>query len=167
MDLDYYISEAEKQESMLVFQAFSRKDAWDLGQLMVNRIFDKKTVLSVSIRLVSGFIVFQYAPEGTALTNESWMMRKFNVVRDMEMSSLRYAMRLKKNEQTLEGRGLDPRLYAASGGGFPIRVSGTGVIGAVIVSGLPHDEDHRFVVESLASFLNVSKVANPHYFLVI
>ncbi len=34
-------------------------------------------------------------------------------------------------------KALDVADYALAGGGFPIRVSGAGVIGAVIVSGLP------------------------------
>jgi len=158
MNFDKYISTVEKQESLLCFNHFSRKDAWELGQLMVSRILGENMPLSVSIRLTSGFVLFQYAPEGTAITNESWMTRKFNVVRDMELSSLLYTLRLKKKNQTLESRGLDPRNYATSGGGFPIRVSGTGVIGAVLVSGLPHLADHDFIVQSLSGFLKISDI---------
>jgi uncharacterized protein (UPF0303 family) len=98
-------------------------------------------------------VLFQYAAEGTAANNEKWMTRKFNVVRDLEISSLLNRLRLKKKKQTLEDKGLDPRHYVASGGGFPIRVSGSGVIGAVIVSGLPHLADHDFLVETIGRFL--------------
>ena len=158
MNIDECISVVEKQENTLRFSCFDRKGAWELGQLMASRILREKLELSVSIRLISGLVVFQYAPEGTAVNNENWMTRKFNIVRDMEVSSLLNALRLRKKNQTLESRGLDPRSYAASGGGFPIHVSGTGVIGAVIVSGLPHLEDHGFVVESLGRFLKILNV---------
>jgi len=158
MDLDDYISIVEKQESALYFLHFSRKDAWELGQLMVSRILDENLTLAASIRLTTGFVLFQYAPEGTAINNENWMTRKFNVVREMELSSLLYTLRLQKRKQTLESRGLDPRHYATSGGGFPIRVSGTGVIGAVLVSGLPHVTDHDFVVDSISRFLKITDV---------
>jgi len=158
MTLDKYISIVEEQESILCFPHFNRKDAWELGQLMASRILDEKLALAAGIRLAAGFILFQYAPEGTAINNENWMTRKFNVVRDMEISSLLYTMRLQKKKQTLESRGLDPRYYATSGGGFPIRVTGAGVIGAVVVSGLPHLADHDFIVQSLSRFLKISDV---------
>ena len=46
----------------------------------------------------------------------------------MEKSSLRVYMELKMNEETLEDMLLDPREYAACGGGFPIRVEEAGVV---------------------------------------
>ena len=158
MSIDQYISIVEKQENLLRFPHFNRKDAWELGQFMVSRILQEELILSVSIRLVSGLVLFQYAPEGTTVNNENWMTRKFNIVREMETSSLLNALRLKKRNQTLESRGLDPRSYAASGGGFPLHVSDTGVTGAVIVSGQPHLMDHEFVVESIRRFLKIPDV---------
>ena len=32
--------------------------------------------------------------------------------------------------------------YSAHGGAFPVFVEGTGLVGAVVVSGLPQEEDH-------------------------
>ena len=158
MNVEKDIPIVEKQEELLRFSHFDRKDAWGLGQLMVSRIFQEELILSVSIRLSSGLILFQYMPEGTTANNESWMTRKFNVVRDMEMSSLLHSLRLDLKQQTLEERGLDPYLYAKSGGGFPINVTGTGVVGAVMVSGQPHLIDHEFIVESLSRFLEIPYV---------
>ena len=43
-------------------------------------------------------------------------------------------------------------MYAAHGGAFPIAVEGAGVIGTVVVSGLPQLEDHALVVEALERF---------------
>ena len=158
MDLESYISIVEKQEELLRFSRFGRKDAWELGQLMVSRILREKLVIAVSIRLANGFVLFQYAPDGTTLNNEDWMIRKFNVVRDLEISSLLNVLRFKKRNVTMESKGLDPKKYAASGGAFPIHVSGTGVVGAVLVSGLPHLMDHDFLIESISSFLKVTDV---------
>ena len=46
-------------------------------------------------------------------------------------------------------------IYAAIGGGFPIALKGTGVIGAVACSGLPHEQDHQLLVDALCAVLNV------------
>ncbi len=51
--------------------------------------------------------------------------------------------------------GVEPRLYAAHGGCFPIRVREVGVVGTITVSGLPQADDHAFVVEMIAAFLRV------------
>jgi uncharacterized protein (UPF0303 family) len=45
--------------------------------------------------------------------------------------------------------------YAAHGGGFPIVLRGTGLIGTVVASGLPQREDHAMVVAALAEALGV------------
>jgi uncharacterized protein (UPF0303 family) len=39
--------------------------------------------------------------------------------------------------------------YAPHGGSFPIHIAGTGIIGAITVSGLTQREDHNLVVEAL------------------
>ena len=52
-----------------------------------------------------------------------------------------------------ESSRLDPGVYAAHGGSFPITVEGVGVIGAVTVSGRPQLHDHQMVVAALERFL--------------
>jgi uncharacterized protein (UPF0303 family) len=158
MEIDQGIGIAEKQEELLQFTHFNRVDAWKLGKELVGIIQNEGIGLSLSIRLRDGLILFQYLPEGTNQNNESWMTRKFNTVRMFETSSLLNALKLKKNNQTFEGRGYDPRLFAASGGGFPIRLRGTGVIGAVVASGRPHLQDHDTLIEALSRHLRVKDV---------
>jgi len=43
--------------------------------------------------------------------------------------------------------------YAVHGGGFPIILRGTGVVGAITVSGMAHEEDHLWVVEAIRAHL--------------
>jgi uncharacterized protein (UPF0303 family) len=158
MEIDQGISIAEKQEELLQFNHFSRADAWKLGKELVGILQTEGIGLSLSIRLRDGLIIFQYAPDGTNQNNESWMTRKFNTVRMFETSSLLNSLKLKKGNQTFDSRGYDPRLFAASGGGFPIRLKGTGVIGAVVASGRPHLQDHDTLIEALVRHLKIKDV---------
>jgi uncharacterized protein (UPF0303 family) len=45
--------------------------------------------------------------------------------------------------------------YALSGGSFPLRVNGAGVIGAITVSGLHQRDDHELVVAAICSQLGL------------
>jgi uncharacterized protein (UPF0303 family) len=160
MNLEKLTKLVKQQEEMLQFPHFDRLDAWELGNTLVKTVLEQHITLTASIRLFTGLIVFQYAPEGTNWDNERWMTKKYNTVREFEKSTLLHTLWLKQRKETFESRGLDPANYAWGGGGFPIRVKGTGVIGAFIASGLKGLEDHDYLVSAAASFLNVSNV--PH-----
>ncbi len=54
-----------------------------------------------------------------------------------------------------EALGVEPRLFAAHGGAFPIRIRDVGVVGTVTVSGLPQADDHAFVTEMIGAFLSI------------
>ena len=47
--------------------------------------------------------------------------------------------------------------YVIAGGGFPIRVPGAGIIGALTISGLPGRDDHRVAVDALCDHLGKSR----------
>jgi uncharacterized protein (UPF0303 family) len=158
MDIDQGIAILERQEEELQFAHFSRQDVWKLGKELVAKVLDDNLKLSVSIRLVNGFTVFQYAPEGTTLNNGVWMAKKYNIVQELEISSLLNTLRLKKQNQCLEDRGFDPKIYAWGGGGFPIKVRGTGLVAVAVASGLPHLQDHDALVECIAKVLLVKDV---------
>ena len=146
------------QEEILQFSHFTNEDAWELGNLMVAEAARNHLPVSLSIRMNSGYTVFQYGFKGTNCGNELWMTRKQNLVRTVEMSSLRFFMLLKKNQETLEEHGLNGQEYAARGGGFPIRVAGVGVVGSVIVSGLDHMADHEFVAACISQYLRIDGI---------
>lgn len=156
--IDELIAMLEMQEEILQFTHFTNEDAWELGKLIVGEIQKKKLPVAVCIRLNNGMTVFKYHAVGTNLQNENWMNRKFATVKTLEMSSLRAAMELKKDEITLADWFLDEKEYAACGGGFPIRIEEVGVIGAIVVSGLPHFADHDLIIKCISRYLHVDEV---------
>jgi len=63
---------------------------------------------------------------------------------------------LEQDGRTIEARhGLTLADYAMHGGGFPIILRGTGVVGSVISSGLHQRVDHGMVVDALAGVLGI------------
>lgn len=142
-----------EQEEKLQFDHFSRADALALGLKLHENA--KKQPIPVAVEItVNGLVVFRYFPDGALPDSELWLQRKRNTVELMEMSSLHFLAWLEENGETMESRKLPADDYAAGGGGFPIRLRGTGVIGSVCVSGMPdHMDDHRLVVDTLAELL--------------
>lgn len=148
----------EMQEEILQFSSFTNADAWELGAMVVMEAKRIGVPAIVRIRLNNGMTVFQYAMDGTTLYNEQWLTRKENTVRVTEQSSLRLYMSLRENQDSLEERFLDPREYAACGGGFPIRVEEAGVIGSIAISGMDHVSDHDILVKCISKFLHIAEV---------
>lgn len=148
----------EMQEEILQFRHFTNADAWELGSLMVSEAKIKGLPIAISIRLNSGFTVFQYGFDGTNYDNECWMQRKANTVKRMEISSLRLFTDLKQSGKTMEERFLDEAEYACCGGGFPLRIEEAGVIGVILVSGLNHVADHDFIIKCLGKYLHMDEV---------
>ena len=144
-----------QQERLLRFDRFTNKDAWNLGAFIVRRAEEKDVAMAVSIRKLNGNIVFQHCSDGTTMNNENWIRRKFNTVLLTEGCSLRaWASSIIKN-QDLAAQGLDSKDYALCGGGFPIKLKTGEMVAALIVSNLPHLEDHAFLIDALCDYLGV------------
>ncbi|MDY3918511.1 MAG: heme-degrading domain-containing protein [Candidatus Limivivens sp.] len=158
MTIDELIAMLEMQEEILQFSHFTNEDAWELGNVIAAEARRRQLPVAVSIRLNNGYTVFQYAADGTNLNNENWLRRKNNSVRTLEHSTLHTCMLLRKEEASLEGWFLDPKEYAACGGGFPIRIEEVGVVGAILVSGLDHVSDHDLIVKCVSRYLHVDEV---------
>jgi uncharacterized protein (UPF0303 family) len=149
------IAELEAQEVLLVFTRFDNTDAWRLGSAMVTAALERSLPVTIDIRR-HGQQLFHAALPGTTAENDSWIERKVNVVDRFAASSYLVGRRLAEAGAKLdEALGVEPRLFAAHGGAFPIRVTNVGVIGSVTVSGLPQADDHAFVIEMVSAFLSV------------
>nr|WP_223187480.1 heme-degrading domain-containing protein [Streptomyces sp. CBMA29] len=137
----------------MVFPRFTHDDAWRLGSLLVEMAREGGAAVTVDIRR-GGQQLFHYALDGTTPDNDAWLTRKARVVERYHASSLLVGERFRaKGGSFEESSRLDPDLYAAHGGAFPLRVAGVGVVGVVAVSGLPQVEDHALVVAALTRYL--------------
>jgi uncharacterized protein (UPF0303 family) len=98
-------------------------------------------------------IIFHSALTGSSSENDWWINRKYRVVEKFKHSSMYVRVSFEeKNQSFEEDSGLDNELYAAHGGGFPITVSGSGMMGVALVSGLPQVEDHKMIIQGLKNF---------------
>ncbi|MER7976085.1 heme-degrading domain-containing protein [Streptomyces sp. NPDC095817] len=147
------IAELEEQERRLTLPRFTHDDAWTLGTLLVELARERNAPVAVDIRR-GGQQLFHAALPGSTPDNDAWIDRKRRVVERYGCSSLLVGSRFRAKGTTFEDSSrLDPDTYAAHGGAFPLTVKDTGVIGTVVVSGLPQIEDHHLVVEALEKFL--------------
>jgi uncharacterized protein (UPF0303 family) len=154
-DQQALIASLEAQEEQLVFARFSNADAWRLGSAMAAAAIERALPVTIDIRR-HGQQLFHVALPGTTAENDSWIDRKVNVVNRFAAASYLVGRRLEARGIALdEAIGVEPRLFAAHGGAFPIRIRDVGVVGTVTVSGLPQADDHAFVTEMIGAFLSI------------
>lgn len=149
---DYEI--VTEQEERLQFERFSYNDAWTLGSIVARKARERNLPILCEIR-INGFEVFRFVNEGAKLHNALWAERKFRTVELIQRSSLRalYMPAVGEDDLFSDLQHFDRGEYALLGGGFPIRLKGTGMIGSIAISGLPHTEDHELIVESMSEYL--------------
>ena len=123
------------------------------GSSAVGLAKERRLPIAVDIRR-HGHQLFHAALPGATPDNDEWIARKIRVVDRFRASSYLVGRRLSANGRTLDqSQGVDPVLYAAHGGSFPVWIRGVGVVGSVTVSGLPQADDHALVVEAIGRFL--------------
>ncbi len=136
-------------EQELTFSSFSRADAFRLGELINEESANYPAPIATEI-VINGLVVYRYFQDGALPDSELWLERKRNAVELMHMGSLRFGCWLEENGETLESRKLNADDFAPGGGGMPILLKGTGVIGSVCVSGEPdHLDDHSIVTAAM------------------
>ena len=140
------LKEIVKSEQELQFDSFTNKDAYDLGNLMLEIGKDYPKAIAVRVYL-DKYIAYQYLNDGTMDYHCWWMDRKQNLVERAHKSSLRCAI---EKEFSFKSKKWwkNEKKYAFCGGGFPIVVNGQ-YKGVAICSGLTDLEDNEIVVKAL------------------
>ncbi len=142
-----------EQEGRLELPSCSVEDALWIGRWLMDRAVERQ--LAVAIEVWHGDrLVFRAARPGTDAHNDLYLAGKLRVVRHFRHASLYERVRHLAAGTTFEAAtSLRFPDYAPHGGGVPLVVRGTGMVGVALVSGLPQVEDHAFVVEALEAFL--------------
>lgn len=142
-----------QEEVELQFTSFNEDTAWELGSQFVARAVRENLPITIDITR-AGHQLFHASRSGTAPDNDEWVKRKVRLVMRVGHSSFYIGQWLKSEGKRIEeALLLSESDYAPHGGCFPIIVKGTGMIGTITVSGLPQEEDHRLVVETIRAYL--------------
>ena len=144
-----------KEEALLCYDKFSNEDALALGLKIIEKARQRNAAVAMDIE-VNGVQLFHYNMPGSNKRHCMWIRRKQNMVQASQCSTLHAMYQLiRDNKDQNRDWHLNDEEYGAIGGGFPIIIKGTGIIGAVACSGLAHTDDHQLLVDSIAEILGV------------
>lgn len=151
--MDDMLKQLLREEDELQFKNFSEETAWQVGCQIVEQAV--KEGLPVTIDITRGaHQLFHASLHGTSADNDEWVKRKVRLVNRFGHSSFYIGQLLKSKGKSIEEAYLlSETEYAPHGGCFPVIVKGTGMVGTITVSGLPQEEDHKLVVQSIREFL--------------
>ena len=155
--MDDILKQLLDEEQELQFIGFNEETAWQIGSQLVEKCI--KDGLSITVDITRGeHQLFHASLSGTSADNDEWVKRKTRLVNRFGHSSFYIGQFLKSKGRTLKDLYLlDESDYAPHGGCFPINVKGTGMVGTITVSGLPQEEDHKLVVQSIREYLAKEK----------
>jgi uncharacterized protein (UPF0303 family) len=150
------IGTLKEQEAELQYDAFDENEAFELALAVRERAVREGFAIACDVRTWSRQLVFLTLP-GTTPVLADWIRRKTFVVQRWGKSS--YRALIENNRQRLFNvdDGFDLKDYALHGGSFPIRLKGTGVIGALTISGLHEHDDHEIARTALCERLGFQR----------
>lgn len=152
MDLDEELATLQERENSLELSRFSLDEVWKLGCLLRDAAVARGVAVAIEIRRNQLTAFLTILPGATA-NNVDWLRRKLAVTALFERSSYAVALMMQQRGTTLAERyGLALQDYVAAGGAVPIRVLGTGVVGAAAVSGLTQGKITRWCARPWRNF---------------
>jgi len=142
-----------QDESLLFLAKFELSDAIELGNIVLDFGITRGYPIATEIR-VGDWTVFHASLPGSSPENDWWMNRKARVVMKTGHSTLyERVLAEETGVDWFAKHGVSEEEYAIHGGGLPINVKGKGLVGVLLISGLPQVEDHLLGVEILTEYL--------------
>ncbi len=137
----------------LVLPSLSQAEAIEIGEIAVGLGRDRALPIAVEVRM-GEWIVFHVSLPGSTDVNDSWIARKARVVLVKGNSTMFERVAAEEaGVNWYEQNNLSEELHAVHGGGLPLNVTGVGMAGILLISGLPQVEDHLLGVEVIAEYL--------------
>ncbi len=152
-DLKVLMKKVEEQRKTFIVSSFTNAEAFDLGYYIYQKAVREGKPFAVSVTR-NRQRLFYAAAEGPTTENDNWIMRKENTAYFFQKSSYEIALYMKIRQANIFDRcGLDRSQYVQAGGAVPIYGKGFGMIGTATVSGMSQEEDHAFVSEAVAEWI--------------
>lgn len=151
--MDDILKQLLQEEQELQFIGFNETTAWQFGSQMMERAMRENLPVTIDIRR-GEHQLFHASMKGTSADNDEWVKRKARLVYRFGHSSFYLGQLLKSKGKSIgEAYLLSESEYAPHGGCFPVIIKDTGMVGTITISGLPQEEDHKLVVQSIREFL--------------
>ena len=145
------VADLEAEFAQLRLTELDHEAAVALGEDLVRRSRAKGWPMAVSVKL-GDHEVFHVALPGAKPINDNWIRRKRNLIELTGEPTFLVGQRLAAEGKTLDVLELSEVDFAPAGGGYPLIVNDV-VVGSVIVSGVPQQDDHALVVEALTALV--------------
>ena len=141
------------EEELLALPSFEIADAIEIGEIALDFGMTRGFAMATEVR-IGDWTVFHASLPGSSPENDWWMNRKARVVMKTGHSSLyERVLAEESGVDWFAQHGVSEEEYAIHGGGLPINVKGKGLVGVLLISGLPQVQDHLLGVEILTEFL--------------
>ncbi len=142
-----------EEQIKLTLPALTVIDALEIGEIA--KFFGQDSSLPIAVEVrVGDWIIYHASLPGSSPENDWWIGRKARVVKLKQHSTLFERVLAEECgvDWHKENNLLD-ETHAIHGGGLPLITKSDGFVGALLISGLPHVEDHLFGVKVLTEFL--------------
>ena len=142
-----------QEELLLTLPALDVADAVEIGEIAKSFGTQRGLPIAVEVR-VGDWAVYHASLPGSTPENDWWIGRKARVVKLKQHSTM--FERVLAEEQGIDWHkenNLLDETHAIHGGGLPLIAKNEGLVGALLISGLPQVDDHLLGVEVLTEFL--------------
>lgn len=146
-------AELARESATLVLPSLTQSEALELGEIAAQIGRDRSLPIAIEVRL-KDWTVYHASLPGSSPENDRWIARKARVVLATEHSTM--YERVLAEEQGIDwyaSMNLPEETHAIHGGGLALNVKGRGLVGVLLISGLPQVEDHLLGVEVIAEYL--------------
>ena len=142
-----------QEELLLTLPALDIADALQIGEIAKSFGTQRGLPIAVEVR-IGDWAVYHASLPGSTPENDWWIGRKARVVKLKQHSTMFERVLAEECgvDWHKENNLLD-ETHAIHGGGLPLITKDEGLVGALLISGLPQVEDHLLGVEVLTEFL--------------